>query len=373
MVTQRQVAFWIAALAVAVVALYVLRGILLPFVAGLALAYLLDPVADRFEKLGIGRLGATLLILVIFVLLFILVLVLVVPLMFHQMEAFIDRLPQYVARLQALAMERGGALFERFGGPDSLAQMQSSVGDLLKQATAWLAGFLRGLWSGGQAIISVFALMVVTPVVAFYLLVDWDRLIAAVDSWVPLRNRDTVRMLARDIDRAIAGFIRGQALVCTILGTIYAVGLTAIGLNFGALIGMSAGLLSFIPFVGSLTGLIVSVGVALVQFWPDWTWILATLGVFALGQFIEGNILSPKLVGASVGLHPVWLMFALFAFGTLFGFVGLLLAVPLAAAVGVLARFALQQYLASRLYHGGEAALVPRAPAEEIPPPRSNV
>lgn len=372
MVTQRQIAFWIAALAIAVVALYVLRGILLPFVAGLALAYLLDPVADRFEKLGVGRLGATLLILVIFVLVFILVLVLVVPLMFHQMEAFIDRLPQYVAKLQALAMERGGALFERFGGPDSLAQMQSSVGDLLKQATAWLAGFLRGLWSGGQAIISVFALMVVTPVVAFYLLVDWDRLIAAVDSWVPLRNRDTVRMLARDIDRAIAGFIRGQALVCIILGTIYAVGLTAIGLNFGALIGMSAGLLSFIPFVGSLTGLIVSLGVALVQFWPDWTWVLATLGVFALGQFIEGNILSPKLVGASVGLHPVWLMFALFAFGALFGFVGLLLAVPLAAAVGVLARFALQQYLASRLYHGGEAALAPPAPAEEIPPPRSN-
>ena len=144
MVTQRQVAFWLSALVVTVLALYVLRDILLPFVAGLALAYLLDPIADRLERTGIGRLGATLLILVIFVLLFILALVLVVPLLFHQLEAFIARLPQYVARLQALAVERGGALFERFGGPESLAQMQSSVGDLLKQATAWAAGPWRG-------------------------------------------------------------------------------------------------------------------------------------------------------------------------------------------------------------------------------------
>jgi predicted PurR-regulated permease PerM len=372
MVTQRQVAFWLGALVLTVLALYLLRDILLPFVAGLALAYLLDPLADRFEKMGLGRLGATLLILVLFVLVFVLVLVLVVPLLFHQLQAFIDRLPQYVARLQALAVERGGTLFERFGGQDALAQMQSSVGDLLKQATAWLAGFLRGLWSGGQAIISVFGLMVVTPVVAFYLLVDWDRMVATVDAWVPLRNRETVRRLAREMNTAIAGFIRGQALVCIILGTIYAVGLAAIGLNFGVLIGMTAGILSFIPYVGSITGLILSVGVALVQFWPDWTWILATLGIFFVGQFIEGNILAPKLVGASVGLHPVWLMFALFAFGSLFGFVGLLLAVPLAAAVGVLARFALQQYLASPLYHGGAPALTPPAGPMPAPPPNTD-
>jgi predicted PurR-regulated permease PerM len=354
MVTQRQAAFWLTALVVTVLALYVLRDILLPFVAGLALAYLLDPIADRLEKMGIGRLGATVVILVVFILVFILALVLVVPLLMHQLDAFIDRLPQYVQRLQAVAVERGGALFERFGGPDALAQMQSSVGDVLKQATAWAAGFLRSLWSGGQAIISVFALMVVTPVVAFYLLIDWDRMVAAVDSWIPLRHRETVRSLAREMNHAIAGFIRGQALVCLILGTFYAVGLTAIGLNFGVLIGLTAGILSFIPYVGSITGLILSVGVAIVQFWPDWTWIAATLGIFAFGQFVEGNILSPKLVGASVGLHPVWLMFALLSFGTLFGFVGLLLAVPLAAALGVIARYALRRYMTSPLYHGGK-------------------
>jgi predicted PurR-regulated permease PerM len=196
-------------------------------------------------------------------------------------------------------------------------------------------------------------------VVAFYLLVDWDKMVRTVDSWLPRRQQHSLRSIARDIDRAIAGFVRGQALVCLLLGTFYAVGLTLVGLNFGALIGMSAGLLSFIPYVGSLTGLILSVGVAIVQFWPDWTWIVATLAIFVVGQFVEGNILSPKLVGASVGLHPVWLMFALLAFGTLFGFVGLLLAVPLAAAVGVVARHALQQYMDSPLYHGGQVVLPP--------------
>src|SRR5215211_7434938 len=360
-----------AALVLAVAALYVLRGILLPFVAGLALAYLLDPLADRFERMGIGRLGATLLILVLFVLAFVLALVLLVPLLFHQVQSFVDRLPEYVDRLQALLVEQGRPLLERLGGREALADVQSSAGDLVKQGGAWLLGFLRGLWSGGQALIGVFALLVVTPVVAFYILVDWDRMIGSIDAWVPVRNRETVRRLAREINQAIAGFIRGQALVCLILGTFYAVALAVIGLNFGALIGMTAGFLSFIPYVGSLTGLLVSVGMALVQFWPDWTWILATLGIFVAGQFFEGNILSPKLVGASVGLHPVWLMFALFAFGSLFGFVGLLLAVPLAAAVGVLARFALQSYLASPLYHGGSPALVPPA-AAALPPGRDD-
>lgn len=352
MSVQRQIGFWLAALALVTLALFVLREVLLPFVAGMALAYVLDPVADRLERLGLGRLGATILILALFILTFVLALVLLIPLAAHQLAGFIANLPAYVERIQALIAEQGGPLIDRFGGAGALADMQKSIGDLVRQGAAWIAGFLRGLWSGGQAIISVFALLIVTPVVAFYLLVDWDHMVAAIDEWLPRRHRDTIRTLAREIDRAIAGFIRGQSAVCVILGTFYAVGLSLIGLNFGALIGMSAGLLSFIPYVGSLTGLVLSVGVAVVQFWPDWTWIAATLGIFIAGQFIEGNILAPKLVGASVGLHPVWLMFALFAFGTLFGFVGLLLAVPLAAVVGVLGRFALRQYLASPLYLG---------------------
>ena len=359
MTVQRQIGFWVVAIVATVLALFVLRDILLPFVAGFAVAYLLDPLADRLERMGASRLVATLIILILFVVSFLLALVIILPFLAHQLGAFVDRLPSYVSRLQELAAQQGGPLVERLGGPDALAEMQRSVGELVGQGAAWLGAVVGRLWAGGQAILSVFALMVVTPVVAFYLLVDWDRMVATVDSWLPLHQRDTVRHLAREIDTAIAAFIRGQAAVCLILGAFYAVGLTLIGLNFGVLIGLTAGILTFIPYVGSLTGLILSVGVAIVQFWPDWHWILATLGVFAFGQFVEGNILSPKLVGASVGLHPVWLMFALLAFGSLFGFVGLLLAVPLAAAVGVIARHGLKRYMASPLYHGG-AVVEPR-------------
>jgi predicted PurR-regulated permease PerM len=359
MSVRRQIGFWLAALVVVALTLYLLREVLLPFVAGMALAYVLDPIVDWLERLGLGRLGASILILALFILTFVLALVVLIPLVAHQLAGFGANLPAYVERIQALIAEQSGPLIEKLGGAAALPDMQQSIGGLVRQGAAWMAGFLRGLWSGGQAIISVFALLVVTPVVAFYLLVDWDHMVAAVDEWLPRQHRDTIRMLAREIDRAIAGFIRGQAAVCFILGTLYAVGLSLIGLNFGALIGMLAGVLSFIPYVGSLTGLVLSVGVAVVQFWPDWTWIGATLGIFITGQFIEGNILSPKLVGASVGLHPVWLMFALFAFGALLGFVGLLLAVPLAAIAGVLGRFALRQYLASTVYHGGRSGLPP--------------
>ncbi len=367
MTVQRQIGFWIAALVVAVLLLFVLRGILLPFVAGFALAYLLDPLADRLQKVGIGRLGASLLILVLFVLILIIALMILVPFAAQQVGAFVERLPGYVTRLQELGAEQIGPLIRKLGIEDALPAAPPSVGNLISQGIAWITAFLQGLWSGGQALIGIFSLLVVTPVVAFYMLVDWDRMVKTVDSWMPMKHRDTIRAIAHDVDRAIAGFVRGQALVCLILGTFYAVSLALIGLNFGALIGMTAGILSFIPYVGSLTGLILSVGVAIVQFWPDWTMIAATLGIFIFGQFVEGNILSPKLVGESVGLHPVWLMFALVAFGALFGFVGLLLAVPLAAAMGVIARFALRQYLASPLYRGTEPAILkPRVEPEKV-------
>jgi predicted PurR-regulated permease PerM len=360
MTLQRKIGFWLLALGVFGVAVWVLREILLPFIAGLILAYLLDPLVDRLERLGLGRVWATLAILVLSVLAFLSILFLLVPLFGSQVLALAERLPEYAKRLQSLVAEQGGPLLARLGGPQIVADLQQSLGNVVGQGARVFAGFIGSLWSGGQALLGVFSLVVVTPVVAFYLLVDWDKMIATVDSWVPVDQRETVRGLCHEIDMAIAGFLRGQALVCLLLGAFYAVALSAIGLNFGFIIGASAGLLSFIPYVGSLTGLVLSVGVAIVQFWPEWTWIVVTLIIFAVGQFVEGNILAPKLVGESVGLHPVWLMFALFAFGTFFGFVGLLLAVPLAAAVGVLVRFGLRQYLASPL-HLGSAALRPGA------------
>ena len=352
---QRQVGYLLLAVGLAATGLYLLGDILLPFVAGAALAYLLDPVADRLQRLGMGRLTATILILTIFVVIFALGLVVLVPVVVQQVLNFVEQVPRYVGRLQTLLAEQGGPWIDRIGGEGALAQAQRSVGDLVGQGANWAAGFVRSLWTGGKALVSVLSILVVTPVVAFYMLVDWDRMIATLDDWTPPRHRPTVRRLGREMDAAVAGFVRGQSTVCLFLGIFYATGLTLIGLNFGALIGLVAGLISFIPYVGSLTGLFLSVGVALVQFLPDWTWVLATLGIFFLGQFIEGNILSPKLVGASVGLHPVWVMFALLAFGSLFGFVGLLLAVPVAAMIGVLTRFAVHRYHKSPFFLGESA------------------
>src|SRR5215204_4742007 len=352
--------FWIVALIVAIVAIWLVREILLPFVAGMALAYLFNPLATRLERLGVNRLIASLSIIGLFVLAFIVLLLLIVPVLGGQLSAFIDNLPSYMRRLQTVVADPSHPWLRRLLG-ENLANTDASLGDVVTQGAGWITAFLKSLWSGGQALISLFSLIVVMPVVAFYLLYDWERLIATIDGWVPLPQRETVRALAREIDIAIAGFVRGQIGVCLILGSFYAVALTVAGLNFGLLIGLVSGLISFVPYVGSMSGLVVSSGVAVAQFWPDWSSILLVVGIFFSGQFLEGYILAPKLVGESVGLHPVWLMFALFAFGYLFGFVGMLLAVPLAAAIGVIARFALQRYLASPLYTGETASAGKRA------------
>jgi predicted PurR-regulated permease PerM len=359
----RQIWFWLVAVVVFAGALWLLRGILLPFVAGMALAYLLDPLANRLERIGVNRLVAALLIVGVSLLALLTLAILVIPILAGQLAAFIDRLPDYVTRLQRLVTDSNQAWLREIVG-EGFADVTKSTGDLVRQSMGWLATFLRSLWSGGQALLSFFSLAVVTPVVAFYLICDWNRMLATLDSWIPRPQLDVVHGLAREIDETIAGFVRGQSGVCLILGSYYAVALTIAGLNFGLLIGLIAGLISFVPYVGSLTGLLLGAGVALVQFPPHYASIIVVVAIFLVGQFVEGYVLAPKLVGESVGLHPVWLMFALFAFGYLFGFVGLLVAVPVSAAVGVLTRFALRKYLASPLYTGapegaGEGAVGP--------------
>lgn len=358
----RQVLPWVLLVGAIALSLYLFSGVLMPFVAGIALGYLLDPLAGRLEKLGVNRLGAALIILAGFIAFLVVVLLIFVPVLGRQLAALAGALPQLIAKLQALASNGGDRLTESWVGEllnkagigvgTGSSELQTTLQDSLGEAARWSIAFLKSLITGGAALIGLLSLLVVTPVVAFYILVDWKRMIATLDGLVPLRHREEVRFLARDIDRALAGFLRGQSLVCLFLGLWYAIGLSLIGLNFGFLIGISAGVLSFIPYVGSLTALIVSAVVALVQGWPDWKLLVMALGVVISGQFLEGNILSPKLVGASVGLHPVWLMFALLAFGSLFGFTGLIIAVPLAAALGVLLRFATRRYHASPLYLG---------------------
>lgn len=348
---QRQIGFWLGALLVFILFLIVFSSVLLPFLVGMAVAYGLDPLADWLERRGLSRLSAALVILVGFIVILVLMVLLIVPVLVNQLAGLIDKIPIYAQQLQALLQAFLDTRFGQLLQVDS-DQLKNSMGALMSQGASWLSTLLKSLWSGGSALMDLAALFVVAPVVAFYMLIDWDKMVARVDSWVPRDNVEAVRTIARDIDHAIAGFVRGQGLVCILLGCIYAFGLMLVGLNFGLLIGIGAGILSFIPYVGTTVGFVVGVSVALVQFWPEWPWIGATVLVFMVGQFIEGNILQPRLVGKSVGLHPVWLMFALVAFGAMFGFVGLLVAVPAAAAVAVLVRFAISRYLESPLYHG---------------------
>jgi predicted PurR-regulated permease PerM len=350
MTFERQVAFWVAALVAFVLVLWLLSEILLPFVAGLAIAYLLTPLTDRLERAGVNRLAAAIMIITLVVLGFVYMILLVAPIISGQLASFIDNIPGYVTRLQSLLTDPSRPWLQKILGAGFGAD--KPIGDLVTQGVGWLTAFLRSLWSGGRAVVSLFSLVVVTPVVAFYLIYDWHRMVRSVDGWVPLQHRDTVRRLAREIDAAIAGYVRGQTAVCLVLGSFYAVALTLSGLNFGLLIGLISGVITFIPYVGSMTGLILAAGVAVAQFWPHWTSIVTVLAIFLFGQFIEGNVLAPKLVGENVGLHPVWIIFALLAFGFLFGFVGLLVAVPLAATINILARFAFDRYRESALYTG---------------------
>ena len=351
MTLQKQVIFWVVAFLTLILVLWLLSPILLPFIAGLVLAYFLDPVADALERLGLPRLVATATILVLSILLLVFIGLLIVPILGDQIVKFAGDLPSLLQSLLARFNEVAPQWIK-----DAIAKsgtdIQGSISDIAGKAAGWTATLLASVWSGGMAIVNILSLMVVTPIVAFYLLADWDRLVAKVDSWLPRDHAVEIRTIFADIDAALAGFIRGQGTVCLLLGLFYALALTIAGLKFGLVIGLAAGLLSFIPFVGAVVGGLMAIGVGLVQFWPDFSSILIIIGIFAAGQFLEGNFLSPKLVGSSIGLHPVWLMFALFAFGYVFGFVGLLLAVPLAAAAGVLVRFALNQYLASKLYRG---------------------
>ena len=364
MTLQRQFLIWAISLVVLIVFLWLFSSILLPFIAGLVLAYFLDPVADALERLGLPRLAAVLLIVVSSILILVLAMVILAPMLSDQVARFATDLPLLIKTL-VQRFDELAPLWIKDAVAQSGADVQGSVTGIAGKAAEWILTLLSTLLSGGMALVNLVSLLVVTPIVAFYLLEDWDHMVAKVDSWLPRDHVDSVRALGRDINTAMAGFIRGQGTVCLLLGTFYAIGLSLAGLKFGLAIGLVAGLLTFIPYAGALFGGALAIGVALVQFWPDQWSILLVVAIFMLGQFLEGNVLSPKLVGKRVGLHPVWLMFALFAFGYAFGFVGLLLAVPMAAAAGVLVRFGLQHYLNSKLYLGTEKATP--VPLEVIP------
>ena len=341
-----QLKYWTIATAVFLILMWALGDVILPFVLGMAIAYFLDPVADRLEKLGLSRALSVTVITLVVVLVFILMALLVIPTLVNQAINLFQVAPELFNRLQDVLVERFPSLVDE---GSTIRQSLAALGETIRSKGAQ---FLEAALTSVGSLINVVVLLVIVPVVAFYLLYDWDRMVAEVDALLPRDHAPTVRKLARDIDDTLASFIRGMGTVCLILGTYYAIALMIVGLQFGLVVGAVAGLVTFIPYLGAIIGGALAIGLALFQFWGDPVSIGLVVGIFMLGQVMEGNVLTPKLVCSSVGLHPVWLIFALSVFGALFGFVGMLVAVPVAAAIGVLVRFAISQYTASKLYRG---------------------
>jgi predicted PurR-regulated permease PerM len=349
---QTQVAlFWLGGLVLVIAAVFLFRPILLPFIAGMALAYALDPLTDWLQRRGLSRTVATFVVMVLVVLAFAAIFVLIVPILVNQLVGFVQGLPGYIERLQTLLVPLLDSQWARYLGIDA-DTLRKSLSGFLTSGADLVQTLVSSVLTGGRTIVDVASLVVVTPFVVFYVLRDWHKMVAWLDGLLPRNHADEIRTLARAMDAKVAAFVRGQMLSGLVLGIFYASGLVLIGLNYGLLIGLAAGILSFIPYVGFTAGFVVSIAIALVQFWPDWIWLAATIGVFMVGQVLEGYILQPYLIGARVGLHPVWLLFSLFAFGLLFGFIGLLIAIPAAAAVGVLLHFAVQRYQESSLFRG---------------------
>jgi predicted PurR-regulated permease PerM len=352
---QRQLWFWLASLVAVIGMVAMFRDILLPFVVGMVLAYFLNPLADRLEAHGLSRTAAALVIVGVVGVLVAVALVFLVPVIAEQLRQLVVSLPETIARLKALIEALARAkLGDHF--PQLQSVMDRAVTDL---PTAWagsLGAVASAIWNRGLAIISILSITLITPLVVFYMLVDWHSMLDRIGQLLPRDHATTIVRLAADINDAVAAFIRGQGTICLVLGCLYAIGLSLTGINYGALVGLSTGILTFIPIVGWVLGLLTALGLTLAQFGAEPVILTKVVAVFVAGLALDTAVLSPRFVGQKVGLHPVWLIFALFAFSYLFGFVGTLVAVPVAAALGVLVRHALSLYLESDVYKGGRPA-----------------
>ncbi|MBZ6078260.1 AI-2E family transporter [Microvirga puerhi] len=345
MTVARPSIFWITITLIALVMLVLLREILLPFAVGMALAYLLAPAVDRLEQAGINRSLAALLLVLLLAVGFAGLALVMLPALIGELRFFIDEFPRYVARVQSLIADKEQSWLPKILGPEHRLE-ESITHAAAATGSEWLDDLILSVWASGKALFSLLSLIVVVPIVSIYLLSDWNRMIVTIDGWVPAKHRADVRALGQEIHETVSGFVRGQVVICLILAVFYATALRLTGINHSILIGITTGLISFVPYLGLGVGLVVASCVAVAQFWPDWTPLLIVAGIFLVGEILADYVLSPRIIGSRVKLNPVWLMFALFAFGYLFGFVGLLIAIPLAASLGVVLRFALREFLA---------------------------
>lgn len=340
--------FWLTLFGIFCLLVYTLRSVLLPFVVGIIIGYLLDPLATRFEKLKLSRTTATCLVLFLVAIILTPALIALAGMIDEQLALFINAVPKYMSSLSQKIEPLIANLQDSFPAL-SREKIREYLQGNISNGLKLLGSVLRKLITSSYALFNIISLLLITPVVAFYMLRDWNDFIKKVDSLLPKSYKKEIRNQAKAIDKIISSFIRGQLSVCVLLGSFYAIGLTLVGLDLGMLVGFIAGIISFIPYVGSIVGFITAMAIAFAQF-DYWVPIAQVVGVFAVGQFLEGNFLTPKLVGDSIGLHPVWVMFALLAGGVLLGFLGLMIAVPLAAVIGVLVRFAISKYKQSSLY-----------------------
>jgi predicted PurR-regulated permease PerM len=349
--TPRQRALLFAGVAAALLLLlWTFSAILTPFVLAACIAYFLHPIASRLARLGLPRWFSAILLVTLLLLLGLLALLLLYPLIIAQIGVLLARLPGYISTIN-MALRDFLLQLEEAAGPEVVdARLRELIIGQAGAMVGWLGTAATRLIGGGIALFNVFTLAVVTPVVSFYLLRDWPGIMGRIEGWLPRRSAPTVMALARDMDRVLSAWLRGQLLCCLALGAFYASMLSAAGLELGLMVGLVSGFLSFIPYVGSLTGFVLAVLLAIGQ-WGDWNGVILVAGIFVAGQVLEGYVIYPRLLGDRVELHAVWVIFALFAGGVAFGFLGVLLAVPIAAAVGVLARHWLKRYLESPLYY----------------------
>lgn len=329
--------------------LQLFASVLAPFVAAAVIAYALDPPTSYLTRLGLPRGVAALLMILALLVALLLFALLLYPLILSQIGLFLGRVPQYVQLLQSWAREVITHLQESFGSDVVNDKLRDLVSSQAGTMLTVVASTLTGVIGSGVAIFNVLTLAVVTPVVGFYLLRDWQNVIRRIDSWLPHRYAGVIRAQAREVDRILSAWVRGQALCCLILALYYALALSLAGLDLGLVVGMAAGLLSFIPYVGSITGGVTAIALAMAQF-PLWRGVIVVACVLLIGQVLEGYVIYPRFLGDRVELPAVWVIFALFAGGAAFGFLGVMLAVPVAATIGVLCRFWLRRYLASQLY-----------------------
>ncbi len=345
----QRLALGIGLAVVAWLALRLFAGVLAPFVAAGMLAYALDPPTSRLHRLGVPR-GVAALVMVLATIAAVLLFVLLLyPLILSQIGLFLGRIPQYVHLLQQWASHVVAELQKNFGAAVVNGKLQDLVSSQAGTMLTFLASALTGLITGGFALFNVLTLAVVTPVVAFYLLRDWPRMLGMIDTWLPRRYAAAIRAQAHEVDRILSAWVRGQALCCVLLALYYSLALSLAGLDLGLIVGLAAGLLSFIPYVGSITGGVTALALATAQF-PSWRGVIGIAVVLVIGQVLEGYVIYPRFLGDRVELPAVWVIFALLAGGAAFGFLGVMLAVPVAATIGVLCRFWLRRYLESPLY-----------------------